>query len=397
MKLKVKNTIGHIIATLLMLLVYVRLEAQIPTWQQLSVENANRLVLTSELTLPAYITEQAIESIHVIPNNHPTLLIIVSDDTIEKYTWYLWDTGSNQSLFELQTPPINSVNMSPNGNFLAITTENPDNKDITDTCLWSLEPIEKLNCWVTPIAVDLQFTADEKTLILPLADKQVIGWDIQANTNRLTIPLDIVSIAITPDDTFLILDETDAISIWDIQTETPSEFYRYLLPNKVIVERITLDSLGQYIFFNTISLIGSGEIELGVWDMTSNNVQYIQREIIPRDFFSRVQIRLFLFKQPDSRSLVEIIDPITGTNYGTIRVSTLRDYTLAQDIFIAREETENGFTWSVKNFETQEALFTLYENADDNLLDVRFTQDERFILAYTEDGRVQLWGVPAEG
>jgi hypothetical protein len=30
-------------------------------------------------------------------------------------------------------------------------------------------------------------------------------------------------------------------------------------------------------------------------------------------------------------------------------------------------------------------------------MDVRFTQDERFIIAYTQDGLVQLWGVPAEG
>jgi WD40 repeat protein len=396
MRLKAKNRQEFLLAIFLAIFVFAISEASTSNWQELSVENANLLILSSELTLPSSISGESIEFIYLIPNK-PILFIRISNDSIDKDTWYLWDKDRNQALLELQTTKIKYVKISPNGNFLTITTENADNRAVTDTCIWSLEFTEQLNCWLTPITVDLQFTLDEKILILPLAEKQVIGWNLQEKATQFTIPLDIVSIAITPDDKYVILDETDAISIWDIYTETPSEIYRYILPNKVIVEKITLDLLGQYLFFNTISITESGEIELGILDIIFNSVEYVQREVIPRDFFSRFQIRLFLFKQPDTRSIAEIINPITHESYGTIKVSTLRDYTLAQDIFIARDEAEDGFIWSVKNFETQEILFTLYENADDTLMDVRFTQDERFIIAYTEDGLVQLWGVPAEG
>jgi len=316
------------------------------------------------------------------------------DLSVNQGGWMLWDSQSQQPILEqliIAKQQLDGFLFSPYGKFLVIRTDEASNFDITETCLWHISSGEKLHCWDTTI-FDMQFTHDEQTLILAGAN-QVIGWDIQKNIARFTIPQLAVSIAISPDDTNLILDRTDSIFIWNIQTDTPYEIQRQILDDKVIVEELTLDILGRYVFFNTISLFSSGEIELGILDISSNTITYIEREVIPQDFFSSQYVRLFLFKQPDS-AIADIIDPITGANYGTTTRFMLRDNTLAQDIFIAREEVINGlFTYSVKNFETQETLITLYENSHDRRLNIQFTPDERFILTYTEEGIVQMWGV----
>lgn len=365
-------------------------------WQTLTSNNADALSLIYDVDLSATLSSVSILSAELVSYSD-IFFISYLDSSIQQTGWVLWDTQSEQPILReiiATDQQIDAFSFSPRGQFLIVITKKSGNFDVGETCLWQISSNENLYCWDAP-ATDFQFTNDEKTLILAL-DTQIIGWDLQKNEAYFIIPQSVVNIAISPDDTNLILEKTNGIFIWNIQSETPYEVHRQILDDKVIVEDITLDALGRYVFFNTISLFSSGEIELGIWDIEANTVSYIEREVIPQDFFSSQYVRLFLFKQLDSRTIADIIDPITNTNYGTIRLVALRDYTLAQDIYIAREESMSGFTFSVKNLETQETLVILYENISDHELNIQFTSDERFILVYTEEGILQMWGVIAE-
>jgi len=367
-------------------------------WQTISMENAYHLTFVSEFLLTKGITNTVTESIYLVP--HSTILFTVSyNHSSLSREWNLWDIAYNQTILEkpIETS-FRNVTFSPRGRFLAIGIENSENPEITDICLWDIILLELLNCFEGNTYVEMFFTPDESTFLFP-TNNSLIGWNINTNSQAFLIPQQHLSNVISPDGHQIALYSVSdiSISVWDITTVTPSLLYKHQDTSRVIISDITFDYSGRYIFFMTVPLADSSIREFAIWDTMTGKTSYIERESFQGEFFSNSYSRLFLFRVPDDRFTVDIVDVLTEERYGTMSLAIPVDYTLAQDIFIAREETENGFTWSVKNFETQETLFTLYENADDNLLDVRFTQDERFILAYTEDGRVQLWGVPAEG
>jgi hypothetical protein len=388
------------VLTLFVFLISVALspsKANTTDWANLSRENVKQLTIADELSLTQDIIEKQIEAIYLIPNSS-TLFIHWNNNDTSQSGWLLWDILNGESTFDMQTERLSHVTFSESGHFMVITTRHPDVSELTDTCLWSLVSLEKLNCWATYLVASTTFSQDETVFIVSTSENMSIGWNTQENRQLFTIPTGIIMNTIYSSDTgYVAFDSIDSISVWDITNENPLEVHRYDLSNRTTIGKVTFDITGRYIFFMTISVMGSGGREFAIWDTIHDNITFTGREIF-RDYLPLKNYgRLFLFTQPDSRVITEIRDPLTNVSYGTINPFTINDYTLAQDIFIAREMSDAGLSWSVKNFETQETLFTLYENADNPLMDVRFTQDERFIIAYTQDGLVQLWGVPAEG
>lgn len=366
---------------------------QIDEWTQLSVSNIQDLTPALEFSLADMITQEPIQQIDMIP--HTTRLFLRGGAESNTQYWQIWDINTRQMLLDapIQTR-FKNIMFSSFGKFMAIATENPSDNLITDICLWDIELLTLLNCWEGDIYIEMLFTPDERLFLFPM-DNTFVAWDTHDNALSFQIPQSTLSNALSPNGEKLALYDAvkGAIYIWD--TKNTSLLSEYHDETRVIVSDITFDETSQYLFFMAVA-IEPNIRELGIWDTLTNETRYIEKESFTGEFFSNIYGRIFLFRDNERRSLVTVMDVLTEDNYGIIDLSTLHDYTLAQDIFIARESSDTRLSWIVKNFETQETLFILYENADDSLLDVRFTQDERFIIAYTEDGLVQLWGVRAE-
>ncbi len=376
-------------------------ETSATTWQKLSVENATQLISAFEFQLetPVDLAHSSvyIDNLHIIPNTSYLFIAYKDRDTRQRFApmWQIWDFETQELVFS-ENSSAETIAFSPDGQFFAL--RETFQKAETKLCLWRLDGFTRLNCWNSGSISDNSFhpTNDLFFFYRPVEGDSIyelIIWDIASN-QALYIIDDANEWNFNPTNDYqIVASNADIVRVWDIQNGI-KEVFKYRIGDEVIVSNIIFDVSAENLFFLTFSLIDSTD-HLNRLNVESSAIKTKSGRVFnDYELFSRLYVRLFAFVSDDYFNF-EWVD---GLTYSVVRDMTrvyILDDNLNQDLLltISYDEPLGDDIFVVQDLYTAQIYATLpyipYQ-------DVQFTQDERFIIAYTEDGHVQLWGVPVE-
>lgn len=378
-------------------------------WDTIHPENAHNILVAFTVALGEPFNQEGLYlyQIRHIPNTS-YIVVIYRDSTSPEITtplWQIWDIETGEIVFEQEQDVYDSV-FSTDGDYFAIAIEGGiDQSDMI--CLWSTMDIQMRMCWESFYTSNLSFSPSHNWFLFnqkidnsentPI---DLVVWDFQQEREAFRIT-NAIGWKFNPVNSEQIMTYGQDIILWDI-SGTPDEVYRYQLNpqtiSHVIYSEVVFSSSGDYLYFMTLSL-NDGRQEFNILDIADDDIVRINREDTRPSFFRRPFANIFAF-ETDDRLIIDLIAMPSTEIIRTIPIDSLLDANLNQDLLLmtSGDLRVDSYTFTVQNLRTAEIYATLpYMVNGMRYQDVRFTQDERFIIAYTEDGLVQLWGVPAVG
>lgn len=374
-------------------------------WEVISMSNADKIISAFEFQLetPADLSNSSvyIDNLAIIPNTSYIFVSYKDRDTRQRFSpiWQIWDIETQQLVFS-ENSLVGTIAFSSDGQFFAFR-ETPQNAD-TRLCLWQVIDFTRLNCWDSGSILVNSFHPTDGLFFFyqPVENDtiyQLIIWDIFSNQEQYIIN-DVIEWNFYPLNPYQIATyNINTIALWDIENGL-NEFFSYQISDEVLVSNITFDTSGSNMFFMTFSFVDSAEY-LNRLNLESSEIATKQGEVTQSGIFYNPSVITFPFVSENS-FMVDWVDGLTYQLVGSMARGSILDNNLNQGLLIvtSNEEPLDSDTFTVQDLRTTEIYATLLYVVDGvRYQDVRFTQDERFIIAYTEDGLVQLWGVPAEG
>jgi WD40 repeat protein len=371
-------------------------------WEPISQDNAERLVSAFgfQLETPVQLGNSGvyIDDLYIIPNT-PYLFVSYKDrDTRQRFSavWQIWDIETMQLIFS-EISSAESITFASNGEYFIMLSK-PQNEDV-ELCLWQIADFTRMNCWDSMGLNAHPFNTTNQLLGLSKPNglkNEFIGWDIVKNQEKFILE-DVHRWAFSPIEPYhVVIANSNEVSLWDVE-KSPQQLVSHKLNNEVMISDLTFDSSGNNVFFITFSLVDSTE-RLNRLDLTSSEVTIRQGRIFETGLFHRLYVNIFPFMH-ENRFMADLIDGLTFETIRNIAGVSILDSNLNQDLLliIPNDDGILGDSFSVQNL-TNEAIYATFPYTINGIryLDIQFTQDERFILAYTEGGLVQLWGIPAD-
>lgn len=366
-------------------------------WEVITTSNADELTsaFAFQLETPADLSNSSVymDSLAIIPNTNYVFVSYKDRDTRQRFTpiWQIWDIETQQLIIS-ESSLAGVVSFSSDGAFFALQEIYEDNN--LQLCLWDVANFARLNCWTSGTFLVNPFNVTNDLFVFSRSQNgqfELVGWDI-VNNQELFIINDAGRWAFNPQRHHeMVIANSDEISLWNVES-IPQKLNFYKFTGEILTSNMTFNSTGDFIFFTIFSFTDSKEKIVSL-NLSSLDITTIEDYIVDLGIFQSLYINIMPIRREDSSTL-RWIDPVTHENLFSSE-NPILDTNLSQDLALTVSEDD---TFTVQNLLTAEIYATLPYVVDGmRYQDVRFTQDERFIIAYTEDGLVQLWGVPAEG
>lgn len=380
-------------------------------WDKISLENATLITpaFKFQLETPIDLSNSSIyiDNLYIIPNTTHLFVSYKDRDTRQRFSpiWQIWDLQTGMLIFEQHDDISDSV-LSSNGAYLGVLIEGGLSESDT-ICLWSLQILRPLACWESFYTSNLSFSPDDSLFLFnqkidnaETTSVDLVIWDIQREQDFYNID-NIIGWKFNPSNSDVLMMYGQDINMWNI-SGTPQEIFNYQLnPSELIYgifSNVTFDTSGAYLYFMTINFKDAKQ-QFNALSISNQVVNRLDRENLVLNLFQRPYADIFVFEN-ENRLKADLVDGKSQSIIRTIDSQALLDINLNQDLLLLTSDDArmSSDTFLVQNLVTGEVYATLPYTLDKAYYqDVRFTQDERFILAYTQDGHVQLWGVPAEG